>query len=66
MDAIDSYILLFTLPARRKRNLSNLNECDFHETSKKKEEERKNINIIPRAAEKLDREPMDLERRDKP
>lgn len=66
MDAIDSYILLFTLPARR--NLSNLNECDFHETTpkKKEEEERKNINIIPRAAEKLDREPMDLERRDKP
>lgn len=66
MDAISSYILLFTLPARR--NLSNLNECDFHETTpkKKEEEERKNINIIPHAAEKLDREPMDLERRDKP
>lgn len=34
--------------------------------TEKERRRRKNINIILRAAEKLDREPMDLERRDKP
>ena len=34
--------------------------------TEKERRRRKNINIILRAVEKLDREPMDLERRDKP